>query len=44
MPQHRRKAFKEQQNHSSIKEEAQTVKANKANSFTPSANGIPKNG
>jgi hypothetical protein len=42
VPYHRRKAYKEQQNMSSMKEEARTLHADKAKAFPPSANGIGK--
>ncbi|GAA3406236.1 hypothetical protein ACFFNY_23540 [Paenibacillus hodogayensis] len=42
MPRHRRKAFKEQQNMSSMKEEARTLHPEKAKAFPPSANNIGK--
>lgn len=44
MTRHRRKAYKEQQNMSRLKEEAQTLRADKAATFPASANGIGKNG
>lgn len=43
MPHHRRKAFKEQQNLSRRKEEAQTLHADKSKAFPASLNGISKN-
>ncbi|WP_274381440.1 hypothetical protein [Paenibacillus mesophilus] len=43
MPHHRRKAYKEQQNMSRMKEEARTMHADKSKAFPPSANGISKN-
>ncbi|MEF3301561.1 hypothetical protein [Paenibacillus sp. GYB003] len=44
MPHHRRKAYKEQQNMSSLKEEARTLHADKAKDYPASANNIGKNG
>lgn len=43
MPHHRRKPYKEQQNMSRMKEEAQTTHADKAKAFPPSLNNIAKN-
>jgi len=43
MPHHRRKAYKEQQNMSRMKEEAQTLLADKSKAFPASVNGINKN-
>ncbi|MBO2945692.1 hypothetical protein JJQ72_17070 [Paenibacillus sp. F411] len=42
MPIHKPRKIKNQQNHSSILEESQTVKPQKAAHTPPSLNGIPK--
>ncbi|WP_158289403.1 hypothetical protein [Paenibacillus flagellatus] len=43
MPHHRRKAYKEQQNMSRLKEEVRTIQADKAKAYTASVNNIEKN-